>query len=53
MCVAVQMALCRTYHKYSVEGVATTAERYTYCTMYMYIHMHTSVQCVHSAFMLE
>ena len=26
-CVAVQMALCRTYHKYSIDGVAATAER--------------------------
>ena len=45
--VAVQMALCRTYHKYSVEGVAATAERYAdiqyMYIMYMYIHSHVDL----------
>ena len=26
--IAVQMALCRTYHRYSVDGIAATTERY-------------------------
>ena len=42
--VAVQMALCRTYHKYSVEGVAATAERYAE----LHVHVHVYVYYVYT-----